>query len=737
MLTSKRMIIVSVAALLGACGGTDNKESATAADATTSAAIASNAVATAAMAELPGAPVAEKRPHTFSHHGYTVSDPWNWIRDKDYPNTDDEPVLDYLKAENAYFKRWLEPNKALTDTLFEEYKGRLDETETSVPWVDNGYEYRWEYREGAEYRTRLRKPVGAPDSEETVFLDEPALAEGHDYFVLRSYAISPDNRLVAYAFDTSGDERYLIRVKDLETGEYLEDEISDTGGSLLFGADGSLVYTKLEDVKWRVESINRHVLGTGSDKDTVLLAEQDDSFFMSMGSTSDRKFLVVGAGKGEVSEYYVIPQSDLSSKPVLLASRDHGFEYRVDHAHGKFWILANDSHKNFRLASVSSKKPGYEHWKTEVAGSDRVYMKSLQTFKDFIALKQTTEGLEQLLLKDYDGKQTEIQFPESVFTASFFNNPEFDQSHVRLNYESMISPDTVYDYDVASKKLMQKKIKKIPSGYDKSRYGTKRIMLAARDGVKVPVTLMYLKDMKQDGSNPLHLYAYGAYGSGMTPRFSTIRLSLVDRGVIYAIAHVRGGDEMGYQWYLDGKLEKRENTFNDFVDVARGLIDEKYTRKGNISISGRSAGGELMGTAVIQAPELWSSVILGVPFVDVLNTMLDATLPLTPPEWDQWGNPITDKAAFELIRGYSPYDNISKRDYPPMLVTGGLNDPRVTYWEPAKWTASMRYHKTDDNLLIMRMNMGAGHFANSGRYGRLRDYAEEFTFTLLSHGIDK
>ena len=299
----------------------------------------------------------------------------------------------------------------------------------------------------------------------------------------------------------------------------------------------------------------------------------------------------------------------------------------------------------------------------------------------------------------------------------------------------MISPDTVYDYDTKEINLVARKTKEIPSGYDKSRYQTERIMLSARDGVKIPVTLMYLKGMQREGQNPLHLYAYGAYGYGMPASFSTTRLSLVDRGVIYAIAHVRGGDEMGYQWYLDGQLTKRENTFNDFVDVARGLVAEKYTRQGNISISGRSAGGELMGAAVIRAPELWSGVVLGVPFVDVLNTMLDATLPLTPPEWDEWGNPITDKAAFDLIRAYSPYDNIQARAYPPMMVTGGLNDPRVTYWEPAKWTASMRHHKTDINLLVMRMNMGAGHFANSGRYGKLRDAAEEFTFILLSHGL--
>ena len=691
----------------------------------------------APLTALAGAPVAAPKPHSYTFHGITVEDPWNWLRDPDYPNTDDEPVLAYLKAENSYFQNWLGQYSSLTDTLFEEFKGRVDETETSVPWIDNGYQYRWEYREGQEYPTHLRKPVGAPDSEEVVFLDESALAEGNDYFVMSGYSISPDNRLMAYAVDTSGDERYVVKVVDLTTGENLPLEISDNGGSVMFAADGSLIYTALEKQKWRIASVNRHVLGTPVAEDKVLLSESDDGFFLGFSQTSDDKFLLLGSGNGDVSELYALPMNDLSAQPQLLASRDEAFSYSADHAHGKFWILANDQHDNFRLASVDSSNPGYANWKTEIEGSDNVYLKSLQAFKDQLVIKQSEAGLEQIVLRDYQGNSNAIEFPEALFTASLFNNYEFDQATIRLNYESMISPDTVYDYHVAEKRLEQRKIQNIPSGYDKSQYVTKRIMLPARDGVEVPVSIMHHRDTVLDGSAPLHLYGYGAYGSGMRPSFSTTRLSMVDRGVIYAIAHIRGGDEMGYKWYLDGKLTKRENTFNDFVDVARGLIANNYTQAKNISISGRSAGGELMGAVVIQAPELWSAVMLGVPFVDVLNTMLDATLPLTPPEWREWGNPIEDKAAFELIQSYSPYDNITARDYPPMLVTGGLNDPRVTYWEPAKWTAKMRHVKTDNNLLVMRMNMGAGHFANSGRYGRLRDYAEEYTFLLLSHGITK
>jgi len=348
-----------------------------------------------------------------------------------------------------------------------------------------------------------------------------------------------------------------------------------------------------------------------------------------------------------------------------------------------------------------------------------------------MVIKSRDLGEEKIIIQDYAGKRHDINFPETVFTASIGVNTEFSQSVVRLNYESMITPDTVFDYDVTTRVLITRKVQKIPSGYDKSNYQTERVVIQVRDGVKVPVSIVTKKGFKRNATHPMMLYGYGAYAATVTPGFSSNRLSLLDRGFSYAIAHVRGGAMMGYQWYLDGKLEKRKNTFNDFVDVAHGLIDLGYVAEGNISIDGRSAGGELMGAVTIQAPTLWRSVILGVPFVDVLNTMLDASLPLTPPEWEEWGNPIESKQDYELIKSYSPYDNIQKAEYPPMMVTGGLNDPRVTYWEPAKWTAKMRALKTDNNLLVMRINMGAGHFANSGRYGRLKDYAEEYAFTLL------
>ena len=678
-------------------------------------------------------PVAAKVPFSAEYHGRLLSDHFHWLKDQGYPEVNDQPVLDYLTAENQYHQEFLKPHQTLVDTIFEEFKGRTDEQETSVPYIQNGYEYRWYYRPGEEYRTRSRKNLSS--GEEQIFLDETELAAEHDYFVLGGWDISPDNRYLAYSFDTAGDERYQIKIKDLINDEYLPDVINDSSGEVMFNADSSqLVYSLLEQDKWLAKNVKAHKLGAPQAEDRILYFEPDDGFSIGFAKTSSKEYILIYTSQGEVQETYAIA-ADLSGEPALIVSREFGFTQSLDHAHGEFYILANDTHKNFRLAKVSDQNPDYQNWQTLLEGSDDVYRLDLKTFDGFIALKTRDNGLEKIYLRGYDDNQSEVTFPETVFAASIGINPEFKQSHLRVNYESMITPETVFDYDLDSRELITRKVQKIPSGYNKSDYATERLMITARDGAQVPVTLTFKEGFKRDGSQPLWLYGYGAYSATITPNFSTARLSALDRGFVYAIAHVRGGSMMGYQWYLDGKLKKRTNTFNDFVDVARGLVEANYTSAGNISISGRSAGGELMGAVTIQAPELWRSVNLGVPFVDVLNTMLDANLPLTPPEWKEWGNPIESVQDYDLIQSYSPYDNIDSREYPPMFVSGGLNDPRVTYWEPAKWTARMREMKTDDNLLVMRINMGAGHFSNSGRYGRLRDYAEEYAFMFLAHDI--
>jgi oligopeptidase B len=680
-------------------------------------------------------PKANTQAYMAQHHGLTLSDDYHWLRDQDYPQVNDKPILDYLKAENDYYASFLAPHKKLVDTLFEEFKGRVNETETSVPWIKNGYEYRWYFQPGKEYRTWARRKL---DSDiEQVYLDENLLAEGHEYFTLGDWDISPDNSLLAYSMDTDGSERNIVKIKSLTTNEYLVDELADVSGSVLFSQDNqSLIYALLEKDVWRTSSVNVHSLGTEQNTDKVLVKELDETFSLGFYLTSSEQYLVLTTGNADRTEISVVSMADLAQAPKMLNTREQNFKLDVDHGNGHFYMLTNDTHVNFRIAKSKENQVQYDQWQTVFAGSNTRYFKSLQVFKDFVAIGQSIQGLESISILPNLGKGHEIVLPEKVASVSLSANPEFSQKHVRIRYESMITPDSIFDYDVPNKTLNLRKTKIIPSGYDKNQYTTERIMAEARDGVKVPISIVTKKGFKKDGSQPLYLYAYGAYAYGLEPNFSTTRLSLLDRGFAYAYAHVRGGDEMGYQWYLDGKLDKRNNTFNDFVDVAQHLIEQGYVAKGNISIEGGSAGGELMGAVVNQAPELWRSVNLAVPFVDVLNTILDETLPLTPPEWSEWGNPLISKDVFEFIQSYSPYDNIQAKEYPPMLVTGGLNDPRVTYWEPAKWTAKMRATKTDKNLLVMRMNMGAGHFSNTGRYGRLKDIAEEYAFALIAHGIN-
>jgi len=734
---AKRSLIVGMTVVLASCGAkTDNV---TPTDTQSNQSMPSDFKRLRAL-ERP-APVPTKVESTREYHGKTLSDPYFWMKDQDYPTINDEPVLDYLKEENAYYQEFLKPHTPLVDTIFEEFKGRTDETEKSVPYISNGYEYRWYYKEGAEYRTRARKNLET--GEDSVFMDVPQLVKGSEYFVIGDWSISPDNRYLAYSYDTAGDERYQVKVRDLQTGEYLPDVLNDVSGSVSFSSDGgALVYALLEKDRWHAKNIKAHTLGTDQNADRTLYTEEDDGFFIGFGRTSSKEYFVIVSSQGEIQESYVIP-ADLSGELTQIVPRSAGFTQTIDHAHGDFYILANDTHSNSRLVKVSDDDPSIENWVTLREGSDENYLMNMQTFDDFMVVKSRKNGFETIEVLDYPEESStalsghSVEFDEEIFTASIGINPEFSQDKIRLNYESMVTPSTVYDYDLGAKTLETRKVQNIPSGYDKSKYATERLMIPARDGTLIPVSIVYKKGFKKDGSQPMWLYGYGAYSSTVTPRFSTLRLSALDRGFSYAIAHVRGGSMMGYDWYLDGKLTKRENTFNDFVDVANGLVERDYVAAGNISASGRSAGGELMGAVTIQSPELWRSVNLGVPFVDVLNTMLDASLPLTPPEWKEWGNPIEDPAAYDLLQSYSPYDNITARDYPPMFVSGGLNDPRVTYWEPAKWTAKMRELKTDDNLLVMRMNMGAGHFSNSGRYGRLRDYAEEYAFMLLAHGIEE
>jgi len=686
------------------------------------------------MNDSPTPPIADTRPHSFTTHGITLDDPWAWLKDAGYPDVTDKDVLAYLAAENAYFESVMAPHKPLVDTLYEEMKGRIKEDDASVPQKDGDWLYWTAFETGGQYRKWWRKPVAGGDDQ--LILDEPALAEGREYFRLGALSVSNDGRLLAYAIDDNGSERFEVRVKNLETGEHLPEIIPGMLSEIVWAADDSGFLYGLANEQWRTDNVRFHRLGTAVAEDVELFKEADEGFRVGASETSSREWIVIATGDHVTSEVWLLPSNDPFAKPKLVSARKVGREYDVDEHDGILFIHTNDTDPNFRLCTAPLDQP--DAWTELIGPSRHFYMTGVECFKDFFIVDGREDGLDQIEIHRYDASiaPQRILFPEASYDAGLGNNPEYDMQVLRVGYESMVTPGTEYDYTVATGELTVLKVQEIPSGYDADQYRTERLKITARDGTEVPVSIVYPKDFVRDGSAPLYLYAYGAYGYAIPPGFSTGRLSLLDRGFAYAIAHIRGGDDLGQQWYLDGKLEKRSNSFNDFVDVAKGLIEGGWTSAGKIAIAGRSAGGELMGAVVNSDPELWGVVVADVPFVDVLNTMLDAELPLTPGEWPEWGNPIEDKAAFELIHSYSPYDQVRPQAYPPMFISGGLNDPRVTYWEPAKWAAKLRATKTDDNLLVLKTNMGAGHGGKSGRFDSLREAAEENAFILWQLGVE-
>ncbi len=680
-------------------------------------------------------PLARKKPHEFSHHGVTVTDDYAWLRDPGYPEVTDKAVLSHLEAENAWFAAQMMPHKRRIDALFTEMRGRIKEADTSVPQKDGDYLYWIEFEQGAEYKKWWRRPVAAGDdsSANELILDEVALAGDLDYFRLGAMSVSKNGTLLAYAIDDNGSERFTARVRNIATGQMLADEIPGTLSALVWCADDRALVYSLANEQWRTDNARLHWLGQPVENDVELYHEDDEGFRVGSGLSANEEWLVISASDHETSEVRLVPASDPLAAPLLVKPRTKGVEYDVDLQGQTLFIHTNDAHENFRLATAPLASPG--EWNTLIEGSDAFYLTGFDLFKNFYTTEGRRAGLDTIEVRYYDdqARVEPILFPEASYSAGLGENPEWDVTKLRLSYESMVSPATVFDYSLADRSLEALKVQEIPSGYDASLYVTERLEIAARDGTMIPVSLVMRRD--RQGSGPLHLYGYGAYGIAIDPGFSTTRLSLVDRGFAYAIAHIRGGDDLGRAWYKAGKLERRCNTFTDFVDVARGLIERGNTAAGQISISGGSAGGELMGAVVNSDPDLWGAVVADVPFVDVLGTMLDASLPLTPGEWPEWGNPIEDKAAFDLIRSYSPYDQVRAQDYPPLMVTAGLNDPRVTYWEPAKWVAKLRELRTNQAELILKTNMGAGHGGKSGRFESLKETAEEFAFVLWQLGV--
>jgi oligopeptidase B len=706
-----------------------------------------------------GPPVARRTLHRRELHGEVVEDPYHWLRDPGYPDVTDPDILAHLEAENRWFDTWFEPHRACVDELFQELKAREPREDESVPHKRRGWLYRWRFECDAEYRLWERAPIDTPDAWRTI-LAEPELAHGHDYFRLGALAVSPDARLLAWSTDTDGSERYTLKLTDLETGAALPLEIADTLGSPVWSPDGSgFFYTVVND-RWRPWQVRRHVLGQDPSLDRVVYEEADEAFFVGVDDTQSERWVVISSGDHVTSELHILPADQPDATPQLISPRRARHEYDLDHRGDVFFIRTNRRHCNFDIVTAPVDDPREQNWQPFIEGSDDLYVTGHVCFADHVIVAAAVRGLDHIEVcraPDADeagvqaGRRTDsgdanvavlapgwsahtIAFPEQACSVDFGTNPEFECTKLRLGYTSMVTPVTVYDYDLATRRLESLKVQEVPGGYDRDAFETHRIEVPARDGSRVPVSLVCRNGFPRDGSGPLYLYGYGAYGVAIAPSFSAARLSLLERGFAFAIAHVRGGDDLGYGWYEAGKLERRTNTFNDFVDVARHLIARGWTGMGRIAAVGGSAGGELVAAVANQAPALWGAVVAHVPFVDVLNTMCDTSLPLTPIEWPEWGNPLEDPAAFRLIRSYAPYEQLRAQAYPPMLVTAGLNDPRVTYWEAAKYVARLRNVATGSAQVILKTNMGAGHGGRSGRYDSLLEVAEEYAFLIATLG---
>lgn len=679
-------------------------------------------------------PKADRKHHEHSHHGIVTADPYAWLQDPGYPTVTDPEVLDYLQAENAYFERCMAPHQSLVDTLFTELKARKSDNDASVPYFHNGFHYQWRFTEGDQYR-RWYRAAGTHDLEQvapeqwTLLIDENSLAEGHDYFRLGALSVSPNNEYLAYSVDNDGSERFTLYVINLQHGSEITVPITDTMGEPVWNKASDGILYRQVNAQWRPDKIYWRKL-LSDEADTLICAEEDGGFFLSMHLSQSEQLVFLHSADHVTSEVRFLPADDFSSAPTLICPRETGHEYEVEHYQDQLLIRSNKRQANFDLYTAPLIANSQSQWQVFLAGDATHYLLGQLVFDDQIFVPQRIDGLDQILVISADNERHFIELPEATYSLDLGTNPNPQSSFLRLQYSSLTTPHSVMDYDIAARTLKTRKVQQIPSGYDAHEYQSERLMATARDGQQVPISLVYKRDTPRDGNTALHLYAYGAYGHAIPPAFSTNTLSLLDRGVIFAIAHIRGGDDLGYHWYQGGKLQQRENTFNDFVDCTRHLINEGYTSAGRVLISGGSAGGELMGAVINQAPELYAAVVAHVPFVDVLNTMLNPDLPLTPMEWPEWGNPIDSAEDYAIIQAYSPYDQVTSQAYPPMLVTAGLNDPRVTYWEPAKWVAKLRHEKTDDNLLLLKTNMEAGHGGQSGRFTALREVAEEYAFFL-------
>jgi oligopeptidase B len=687
------------------------------------------------QADLPP-PVAAIHPVKHRNHGDARVDHYYWLRERDNP-----AVLAYLKAENKYTEAMLTHTEALQCALYDEMKSRIKETDESVPVAHGGYFYYYREEEGKQYRIYCRKN-GSLDADEQVLIDLNLEAEGLDYLRMGNFAVSPDHSLLAFALDTDGSETYALRVKDLASGDLLPDRIENTYYGLEWGNDNRTLYYTTLDPAQRPFKLHRHRLNEDASNDEVIYHEEDERFFLQLYKAKSERYIFCALGSAVTSEVYAIDADDSDGQPILLQPRVQDMEYFVTHHRNqageeRFLILTNWEAENFRVMSAPVDAPARENWRQLIPHSADVMLDQVEPFQDFLVIWERESGLTHIRIQDlsdgafFAGEESashRVEQLEQVYTVFPGQNPEFTSHTLRYRYTSLVSPPTVFDYDMRDRARTLRKQDEV-KGYDPAAYTTERIWATAPDGVRVPISFVYPADLKTDGQNPCLLIGYGSYGMSYDPSFSSNHVSLLQRGFVVAYAHIRGGGEMGRQWKEDGKYLKKKNTFTDFIACAETLIDRNYTSSQRLVISGRSAGGLLMGTVTNLRPDLFAGVVAGVPFVDIVNTMLDATIPLTVIEWEEWGNPA-DPEYYHYMKSYSPYDNVEAKNYPAILATAGLNDPRVQYWEPAKWVAKLRACKTDNNPLLLKTEMGAGHFSKSGRYDYLEEVALEYAFIL-------
>ena len=680
----------------------------------------------------PRPPTAARRPKEITVHGDTRVDDYYWLRDKASPE-----VIRHLEAENNYTRQVMGHTEGLQKRLYDEMVGRIQETDTSAPVTYGGYHYYTRTEEGKQYAIHCRRR-GSMDAEEQVLVDLNGIVEEErlEYLTLGFIKVSPDHRLLAYSLDRDGNENFTIHFKDLETGEHLPDGIVGAAYSAEWGNDCMTLYYCTQDEAKRSDKLHRHVLGSPQSEDELLYREEDRLFSLGVSKTRDRRYLLMGLASMETTEYHLLDAGDASATPRVITPREKGLRYYPAHRGGVIYMVTNHGDaKNNKVVTVDAEAPGLEGWETHIPHRPDVKIDDIDLFEDHMVVYERVNGLKTMRVINLGtGESRKVAFPEEVYTYGQGVNPVFASNKLRFFYTSLTTSFSAFDLDMDTMEWSLVKRQPVLGGYDPDCYQSERLFANADDGTKVPISLVYRRGFEKSGCGPLLLYGYGSYGASMDPAFNSGRLSLLDRGVAFAIAHVRGGGEMGRQWYEDGKFLRKRNTFTDYIACARHLIAEGYTSSDRLVAVGRSAGGLLMGAVANMAPELFKAVVAGVPFVDVVTTMLDETIPLTAGEYEEWGDP-KDPEYYRYMLGYSPYDNVEEKDYPMMLVTAGLNDPRVQYWEPAKWVAKLRATKTDKNRLLLKTFMGAGHFSSSGRYDYLKDTAFEYAFILDALGI--